>query len=184
MKLTMLNSTISQIDAIRCLTENKGPLGKALADLTMQAQGIRWALVGGLAASFHSVPRSTQDVDIILGSEEEIKKLTGLIGFKMSRQHALIHRETGVEIELLTPEFLKLDPKLFELALSSIVVRDGVPVVGREALVALKLQRASHQDLADIQNIIKAGGPVDLAGFPLSDKQLSVYKQVESEIGE
>jgi hypothetical protein len=180
MKLSDL--CLKAVDKICLLTEGKGPFNTVLADLLEGSQNmnVRWALVGGLAVGFHAQPRGTQDVDILVASEHDIQALATIPGFKRVRLHALEHLKTGIMVEVLTATFLKIDPKLALLALQS-VKEDGIPVVNKEALVALKLQRASHHDKGDIINIIKKNGSINLSKFPLTTQQLQIYSELEKE---
>lgn len=190
MKLRTLHEALTAADEVRSLTEDThNALRSALVDLALCLDSkIKWALMGGLAVGFHARPRGTQDIDIILLGEADIDVIARLTTdkFKKSRNHALTHKQTGVEVELLTPEFLKKDPELMDAVVATATQEDlggiTVPVVSRGGLVAAKLQRMSRQDAADIEAIIRAGGPVDLGGFPLSQEMLKFYKEIENDI--
>ena len=142
---------------------------------------VRWALVGGLALGAHlSQPRATQDVDVLMASETDLETIAGLTQakFRRVRPHALAHRETGVVVELLTPQFLRQDEAISTSALSSAQTVNGVPVAGKEALIATKLQRASLQDRADIERLLRAHGALDLSAYPLTTQQQALYEEI------
>jgi len=187
MKLSRLFETVQKASEVVALTEGSSgsPLKEALEDLiVLTPSGIKWALVGGLAVGFHARPRGTQDVDIMLASEGEIDEIARVLGdkFKKIRPHSLEHKRTGVEIELLTPEFLKIPEAVIQNIIETSEVHNGVPVASRSGIVAAKLFRRSYQDKADIEAIIRTGGPVDLSEFDLSPEQLSTYEQIKREV--
>lgn len=53
-------------------------LRKAAADLN--AIGVRWALVGGLAVSARTIPRFTKDLDFAVAVGNEPERRTSFIG--------------------------------------------------------------------------------------------------------
>ena len=144
----------------------------------LNAHAVDYVIIGASAFPAHGYLRATEDIDIFFQSETDIKNLV-MPGFKLTRAHALTHLATGVEVELLTPEFLKVDKKLIRLAISTATLRDGIRVVSKEGLVALKLQRLSDYDIGDIKRIIRDNGPLNLSQYPLTPKQLAAYKQCE-----
>ena len=176
MKLSQLLEDVRQINL---LTESKGQFNVVLRDLAQL--GGEWVLAGGLAVGYHTKPRGTQDVDIFFSDEEALATLKNHLGgsFRQTRPHALEHKATGIEVETLTPEFLKISPQIVAMAIKTAEDRKGVSVVSREGLVALKLQRAENKDKGDIEAIIAAGGSVDLSNYGLTKKQLKLYNELE-----
>lgn len=188
MKITKLSDSLMVADDVGSLWKQSSsgmPLSKAVSDLakSMEGASIGWALCGGLAVGVHARPRGTQDVDIILAGEDSLFPFMSKVSdkFKKTRDHAMVHKTTGVEVELLTPEFLKVKSSIIQAAISrsslSPVGGSSIPVVSREGLVALKLCRGSYQDMADIESILK-GGMVDLTGYPLEEKELDLFKKL------
>lgn len=131
-------------------------------------------LIGGLAVGVYDRPRTTMDVDMLFLSEEAVPR--DVPGFKRLRAHAFEHRASGVEVEALTPAFLKmpdaLAQKIFDTA------RGGV--VSPEGLVAAKLQRASTQDRTDVENILRAHPEATLEGWPLTAAQRQLLVQIRA----
>ena len=120
----------------------------------------------------------TQDIDIFLSSEQQLRHLKDDLNDKFHQigPHALEHKSTGIEIETLTPEFLKIDQQIVDTAIRSAEMSDGIRVLSREGLVALKLMRANNRDKGDIEAIIQAGGPVSLDEYKLTSEQRQVYQ--------
>lgn len=140
-------------------------------------------LIGGLALSFYVKPRSTMDVDILYLSPTDIPD--NIPGFKRTREHSFLHRDTHVEVEVLDPSFLKIPQELAQLIYDTAIVSSGMKVASRAGLVALKLQRGNRQDQADIEQLIRTGD-VNLNPFipHLTDKQQTLYNNIKQEIEE
>ncbi len=131
-------------------------------------------LIGALAAGVHSRPRTTLDVDMLFLSEAAVPE--NVPGFKRVRAHAFEHRETGVEIEVLTPEFLQMPAILVQKIFAT--ARDGV--ASAEGVIAAKLQRASRRDQGDIEEILDAHPEITLDGWPLSTAQRQTLAQIRA----
>lgn len=179
---------ISSLNAIRSLyAGGEGPFSQALKDLVKNAEG-QWALAGGLALGFHGFVRATEDIDIIIAGDHVLDsfKWSLRLAFKeVSRKHMVKHIETGLEIEILTPEWLKEVPKqVFEFALENIETKEvdgvSVPVVNIKALYALKLQRASRaESLDEEQNLKTERDRLDIRHLMLDKKNLVPVEQLE-----
>jgi hypothetical protein len=169
-----LSDITRRIEEVRLLVEGRGgPLGIALMEFTRLINSkIKWALGGGLAVSVYSEPRATQDIDIFLGGEQDLQRIIPLVNksFRLIRPHALRHKKLGIEIELLTPEFLKIQSDSIRRVLDVALSYEGIPILSKEGLIYLKLKAGRHQDLADIEKLLESG-PVDLSIFPLNDKE-------------
>lgn len=192
MNISKLQKTLKVADDVRNLWKQAGgmPLSQAISDLANSMNGsiIKWALCGGLAVGVHARPRGTDDIDVIISGEDGIYPfmIRTVNSFKKTRDHAIIHKSTGVEVEVLTPEFLKINPAIIQSAINkSNLVSIGsvsIPVVNRDGLVALKLCRGSYQDMADIESIIRMDGEVDLSDYPLENKSLELMETIKNKI--
>lgn len=180
MKFKRLHESINAVDNVKLLFESRqGPLASALSDLIPQ-MNVPYVLGGGLAIGYHTRPRGTEDIDIFLRSEEDLFSLVNNIGarFRRHRKHAIEHRPTGVEIELLTPEFLGINRRVIDTAIDTAIKdEDGINVVSRSGLIALKLQRSDRRDLADIESLV-ASGDIEIDEFGLSDEQLEKLRDI------
>lgn len=136
----------------------------------LQAEGIAYALIGGLAMAEHGYARLTEDIDLVLtpaGLDAFSQRLVGR-GYRPAFQGArktFRDADTGVRIEILTsgefpgdglPKPVAFpDPGLPGVALEI----DGVQVIALDRLIELKLASglsAPHRlrDLADVQDLI------------------------------
>jgi len=111
-----------------------------------------YVLVGGLALSYYLKPRETEDIDLIFLSYDDIPDK--VFGFKRTRPHAFTHIRHHVEVELLTPEHLKISKSRFEVVFDNSILSDGVKVASPLSLIVMKLNRYSKQDRVDIYNLI------------------------------
>jgi hypothetical protein len=93
-----------------------------------------------------------------------------------------------VEVEIVTPQSVRAPENLIRSAIETAVIHqvDGtpVPVVDVRHLIALKLQRASRQDQADIESIVRSQRAVDLSGLSLTQAQTGVYDDIVKSLGE
>jgi hypothetical protein len=160
----------------------EGRLHGALRRLTqrLNAEGIPYALLGGLALAEHGYPRLTEDIDLLLtpsGLERFRQRLVGR-GYRPAfsgAEKTFRDTETGVRIEIVTAGEYPGDglpkPVAFpDPTTSGMTVEvEGIRVVTLEKLIELKLasgMSASHRlrDLADVQDLIaRLGLPLALA---------------------
>lgn len=143
---------------------------KALKDWI--AGGGTGVLIGGVALSYYVTPRYTQDVDFLFLDANAIPE--SVRGFKRHRSNAFEHRETGVEIEAVSPGNVTVPIEVIERIVEAAVDRDGVRVASPSGLVAGKLFRFKTQDRADIEALIEHG-KIDLTGFKLPQPILDRY---------
>ena len=115
--------------------------------------GVRHALAGGLAVGAHGYPRTTQDVDLLVGNEAFERHAGGLVTLKPGVPIQI----DGVSVDLLSTSE---GEAFLEHSLES--PRPGeVPVVPAGTLVYLKLKSPRLKDRADVVELLKAGLAVD-----------------------
>lgn len=145
-------------------------VGKALQQWIKNAPKDRdWILIGGNVVGFYTKPRATMDVDVLFRGEFLPDQV---VGFKKNRAHAFTHKDTHVEVEALTPEYLKLPNEVVEKVFQTSVEINGVQIPSPAGLVALKLYRQTLQDLADIQAVVDKQ-QVDLTDWPVDQVLIS-----------
>ena len=160
----------------------EGQLHGTLRRLTqrLNAEGIPYALLGGLALAEHGYPRLTEDIDLLLtpsGLERFRQRLVGR-GYRPAfsgAEKTFRDTETGVRIEIVTAGEYPGDGLPKPVAFPDpttpgmTVEIEGIRVVTLEKLIELKLasgMSASHRlrDLADVQDLIaRLGLPLTLA---------------------
>ena len=130
----------------------------------LDAAGVAYALVGGLAVSLHARARSTDDIDLLIaegGLAAAALALSPLgyearmAPFAVAKGRLRIQRflkTVGAEI-LLVDALLAREPEHLEMLARAISLESesgGLRVVTRDDLRSLKRLRGSPQDLADV----------------------------------
>ncbi len=123
-----------------------------LRDLTrtLDACGVRHAVVGGIAVVVYGWPRFTKDIDVLVGPEAYER----LGGGEERLRDELPRSLGGVEIDYLP---VSVGGVFLEVAFTRPVMSDGVPIAPAEVVVCTKLLRHAMRDRADIVEILKAG---------------------------
>jgi hypothetical protein len=130
----------------------------------LQASGISFAIVGGMAVNAHGYRRTTADVDFLLSAD-------GLAAFRAlvesgefrpvpGRPRRFIEPATGVCFDLLIagmfPGSGRPGPIGFPDPAQVSQVIEGCPVVDLPTLVQLKLAAGRYGDFNDVVNLIRA----------------------------
>lgn len=179
---------IERIDHLRNFwkTASNSYLSLAISDFVKLVDNrIEYALCGGLVVGLYGRARGTDDIDILIKNESDIEIIIGLVGniFKRHRKHAIIHIRTGVEIELLTSDFINVDSSIVNVAIDNAVIKSvgniNIPVITKEFLVILKLQRANEYDIGDIKNILR-NNTIDLSKFNYGKEEL--FERIVNEV--
>lgn len=143
----------------------------------LEAEGIAYAIIGGMALFAHGYARLTLDVDILMTPEGLRKFHERLVGrgyvpaFPGAKK-SFRDTESNIRIEIVTAGEFPGDglpkPVAFPDPAGKTVEREQVQVITLEKLIELKLASgltASHRlrDLADVQDLIIALNlPLDL----------------------
>ena len=197
MKITKIDQSLEIADNVYSLSASmKGmkknasnTLNQTLVDLAnILGDKVEWALCGGLSVGVYARARGTEDVDIIVRDASVIDSIEQICNtiFKRTRMHAMVHKSTGVEVEILDPAFIKVDPSIISTAIktSQIVLlgNASVRVVTKNGLIALKLTRASSQDVADIETILQLHPDIDLSEYKLQQKEIELFHNIKNSV--
>jgi hypothetical protein len=162
----------------------------AFEDFSKLIKSKNYSVIGGLAVGKYTLPRTTVDIDVIVPDDQEIIKIKEELrqSFSGSEFHILKHKENGIELELLTPQFIETSKTLIKDSIKTSKKDDGVNVVDVRHLIALKLGRAlnidndkSYQDKMDIRKLVRNNGVQDLSNLDLSEDKLNLYNQLVKE---
>ena len=110
-----------------------------------EANGVNWALVGGLAMAVYGSDRNTKDIDIIANKLLPLEN-KGLL--RQGGERYLIktnRKEVAVDWILRNDEF----KQLFQIALNEAVKINDVPILSPEWLVILKFIAGRFKDQED-----------------------------------
>jgi hypothetical protein len=140
-----------------------------------ERHGVRYALIGGLAVSLRSRPRSTRDIDILLTVPQVT--LPGLLsdltdhGFTLDetvvitafvRHHITAFDYQGVRVDWLKP-VVPMYQHVLDTAETAAGFEQPVRVASAEGLLLLKLMAGRPRDLVDIDSLLAANkGQLDL----------------------
>lgn len=113
-----------------------------------ERQGIRYALVGGLAVGAQGWPRATKDVDFLVDESAFERRPGGLVLLKVPFE------AKGVPIDSLAPA---AGEQFLALARDTAERTEGIPVIGVEALIYMKLKASRMRDRVDVVELIKSG---------------------------
>lgn len=123
-------------------------------------------VIGGVAYSYYSRPRTTTDIDVLVLSEHEVPP-DRISGFKKKTPHRFQHEQTHVLIEVITPQFVGVSPGLFRLVKkTSVILEAGVRVPSIDGLIALKICRFSRQDKADVEALLNLSTSFTVDDWP------------------
>jgi hypothetical protein len=116
----------------------------------LTAQGVRHAVIGGIAVGVYGWPRATRDVDLLVGDEAWEILPTG------ERRERVQLPETvlGVAVDYLS---IDVAGEFLNAALDHPFVSEGVPIAPVAVVVCTKLLRMAMRDQADIVELLKAG---------------------------
>jgi hypothetical protein len=136
------------------------------ASRSLLEAGIPHALAGGLAVGAHGYPRTTDDVDFLVGDEAFVKHEGGFVTLKLPLIAIGKVRVDFVSIDESKDEERQLRPAMEQAPRS-----EGVPIVPLPALVYMKLKAGRQKDTADLVELLKLGR-VDLEAL---DQYLAEY---------
>jgi hypothetical protein len=130
----------------------------------LDAAGIRYAIVGGMAVNAHHHQRTTKDVDVLLSADglAAFRNLAVTNDFEPvpGRSRRFIDRTTGVTFDILVagafPGNGEPGPISFPDPASVAQEIDDLKVVDLANLVQLKLAAGRFQDFADVVSLIRA----------------------------
>jgi predicted nucleotidyltransferase len=136
--------------------------------LELEKQGVRYALVGGVAMAFYTEPRFTRDIDLLVDSDDldKVKDILEKDGYFESAS-PWTFRNVAIELR----RFLKVVNEEDEMMIDILVAKDEdvtmiirnaveaeseegrVMVANKKDLIRLKRSRDSKQDQADIEKL-------------------------------
>ena len=122
-------------------------------------------LIGGIAVSMYSRARSTEDIDILYREESDVPD--NLTGFRKFRAHSFRHNQTHVEVETLTPDFLRIPKSIVNQVFDTAVQMGTLRVASVEGIIALKLVSTRHKDMSDVITLLQHNPNIDMSSWNL-----------------
>ena len=129
----------------------------------LDAEGISYAIMGGMAVNVHGHERMTKDVDVLLTQEGfetfRTKFLGTLFDPVAGRPRRFSDRQNGVTLDVLVtgryPGSGKPGPVAFPDPETAGEVLDNKRVINLATLIQLKLAARRYQDFADVVSLIR-----------------------------
>jgi hypothetical protein len=122
------------------------------ASAKLREAGIPHALAGGLAVGAHGYPRTTDDVDFLVGDEAYVHHAGGLVTLKVP-----LIAVGNVRVDFVSIDESKGGRELMQAAIDSAPQSQLVPIVPLTALIHMKLAAGRQKDLADVVELLKRG---------------------------
>lgn len=130
---------------------------KNLTDL-----GIAHVICGGVAVGAYGYIRATKDVDFLVGDNAFIVSPSGIVRLADGVGFAVGTIPTDM-VPLHVPSKPQDDLSFLESELLDPFDLDGMPLIGPEALVAMKLVAHRGKDLNDVVELLAAGATSNTA---------------------
>jgi hypothetical protein len=144
--------------------------------------GPECVLIGASALSYYVKPRMTQNIDVLMLSDNCIPDQVA--GFKKINPHTFWHNEVDVEVNIVTPERVVTSPSTIQQVFATAIESDNIKIASPSGLVALKLFQNTIRAVADVVQIIKIRN-VEITGFQLPtslvERFLEILKIAECE---
>lgn len=141
-------------------------LGKQLAQVVsaLDGEGVRFALIGGLALASHKVIRATQDLDLLIDADDgdRAERLLAETGYRcLHRSADAANYQRGDErIDFLYAR-RPIARRLLATAVDVVTIFGPLRVVSAEGIIAFKLQALVNepnrtQDREDMKALLRA----------------------------
>jgi len=134
-------------------------------DLRPLLEGLRWAIIGGVATRAYMPERATKDLDIVIHPDDlddvwdRLKQAKFAFVAELAVPGYLVRTPEGVELDVLIGRYPWIDEALAKPE------RDqaGLPVIGLPYLVILKIQASRGADLGDLTRMLGLASDEQLA---------------------
>jgi len=130
-----------------------------VASLMLREAGVPHALAGGLAVGAYGYPRTTDDVDFLVGDEAFVRHAGNLITLKVP-----LIAVGNVRIDMVPIGSSPEEKEQLRPAIESAPESERIPIVPLTALVYMKLKASRQKDLADLVELLKRGR-IDIGGI-------------------
>lgn len=150
--MTNSESDLPDLNRLRGIVAPEILAAAEVASAKLREAGIPHALAGGLAVGAHGYPRTTEDVDFLVGDEAFEKHAGGLVTLRFP-----LIAVGNVRVDFLSIDESQGEKEQLRPAVDSSPQSNQVPVVPLAALVYMKLKAGRQKDLADLVELLKRG---------------------------
>lgn len=157
---------------------------------------MRFAVVGGVAASLHGRPRVTKDVDVVVLAEDGtwphllelaakerlVPRIDGALEFaRTTRVLLLAHEPSAIEVDV-SFGMLPFESELVERAETRMIHSVRFPLATAEDVIVMKALALRARDILDIEGIFEARPELDLTRVRETRAQLSAALETEDHV--
>jgi hypothetical protein len=153
---------------------------KAFSDWKNSTRNLEYVLIGGIALSYYTKPRTTAGVDVLFLKTSDIPEIINK--FKKHRTGVFQHNDTHIEIEVLTPSSINMSEDLALTIYKNAKIIDEIRIASPSGLVASKLGRFKLQDQADVEALLEIE-EIDLTPYPLPKEWKDNYEKLLQILG-
>jgi hypothetical protein len=146
------DETLPDLDLVRGVVAPEILQAAEVASRKLQQAGIPHALAGGLAVGAHGYPRTTDDVDFLVGDEAFETHAGGLVTLKLP-----LIAVGKVRIDFVSIEGTEQEREQARTAVDHPAISHEVPIVSLPVLVYMKLKAGRQKDIADVVELLKRG---------------------------
>lgn len=150
--MTTLESDLPDLNRLRGVVASEILAAAETASAKLRETGIPHALVGGLAVGAHGYPRTTDDVDFLVGDEAFEKHAGGLVTLRLP-----LIAVGNVRIDFVSMDESRGEKEQLRSAVENPPQSNQVPIVPLVALVYMKLKAGRQKDRADLVELLKRG---------------------------
>lgn len=150
--MTSPESDLPDLNRLRGVVAAEILAAAETASAKLREAGIPHALAGGLAVGAHGYPRTTDDVDFLVGDEAFEKHAGGLVTLKLP-----LIAVGNVRIDFVSMDESRGEKEQLRSAVEHSPQSKQVPIVPLVALVYMKLKAGRQKDLADLVELLKRG---------------------------
>lgn len=150
--MTNSESDLPDLNRLRGVVAPEILAAAEVASAKLREAGIPHALVGGLAVGAHGYPRTTDDVDFLVGDEAFEKHTGGLVTLKLP-----LIAVGKVRIDFVSMDEARGEKEQLRPAVESLPQSNQVPIVPLVVLVYMKLKAGRQKDTADLVELLKRG---------------------------
>jgi len=135
-----------------------------VASAKLREAGVPHALAGGLAVGAHGYPRTTDDVDFLVGDEAFEKHAGGIVTLRVP-----LIAVGNVRVDFVSMDESRGEHEQLRPAVEASPQSEQIPVVPLDVLIYMKLKASRQKDIADVVELLKRGRvDIDAVGHYLA----------------
>lgn len=191
--MTKLINVVAEVEEINEFSSSIKPGYVKASNLTnvlidavqiLKESGIDFCLVGGFAIGVHSQPRATKDVDFLILSLPETKKVLEQQGFTQKETYTFdkvsVNKfiKDSIDVDLLVMEKQEYARKILQRAKATSFGPENIKVISVEDLIILKALANRKKDYWDIEHLKEHNNLIDWDYIKKEMKSLGIIDRL------